>query len=110
MLRKSKTPNLHIELFERHPANPILTAQDWPYPAHTAFNAGACQVGDETVLRVGVEVFPRTSHLTVARSNNGVTNWQIDKQPSFAADPANHSEEAWGVEDPRLTWAEERQE
>ena len=41
---------LYPELFHRHPANPILTAQDWPYPAHTVFNAGACQVGDETVL------------------------------------------------------------
>ncbi len=33
-----------LELFHRHADNPILTAQDWPYPAHTVFNAGACQV------------------------------------------------------------------
>ena len=50
------------------------------------------------------------SHLTVARSNDGVSNWQIDSKPTFAPDPANHSEEAWGVEDPRLTWVEERKE
>ena len=31
---------MYTELFERDVANPILTAQDWPYPAHTVFNAG----------------------------------------------------------------------
>ena len=43
MLRESKTPSLYTELFHRHPDNPILTAQDWPYPAHTVFNAGAAR-------------------------------------------------------------------
>ena len=35
-------PLLHLypDLFRRHGANPILTARDWPYPAHTVFNAG----------------------------------------------------------------------
>ncbi len=47
------------------------------------------------------------SHLTVARSNDGISNWQIDSKPSFPPDPENFSEEAWGVEDPRLTWVEE---
>ena len=101
MLRESKTPSLHTELFHRHADNPILTAQDWPYPAHTVFNAGACQVGDETILLVRVEDRRGHSHLTVARSNDGVSNWHIDSKPSFAPDPANFSEEAWGVEDPR---------
>ena len=31
--------SLHYpELFRRLDANPILTAQDWPYPAHRVFN------------------------------------------------------------------------
>ena len=110
MLLESKAPNLYVELFNRHPDNPILTAQDWPYPAHTVFNAGACQVGNETVLLVRVEDRRGHSHLTVARSSDGISNWQIDSKPSFAPDPANFSEEAWGVEDPRLTWVEERKE
>ena len=88
--------------------NPILTARDWPYPAHTVFNAGACQLGEETVLLVRVEDRRGHSHLTVARSNDGVSNWRIDAKPSFAADPANYPEEAWGVEDARLTWVEDR--
>ena len=110
MLRESKTPSPYAELFQRHAANPILTARDWPYPAHTVFNAGACQVGDETVLLVRVEDRRGHSHLTVARSNDGVSNWQIDSKPSFAPDTAKYPEEAWGVEDPRLTWVEDRKE
>jgi predicted GH43/DUF377 family glycosyl hydrolase len=110
MHRESKPPSLHTALFNRHGANPILTARDWPYPAHTVFNAGACQVGDETVLLVRVEDRRGHSHLTVARSNDGVSNWHIDSTPSFAPDPKNHTEEAWGVEDPRLTWVQERNE
>jgi predicted GH43/DUF377 family glycosyl hydrolase len=110
MLRESKPPSLFPELFRRHPANPILTARDWPYPAHTVFNAGSCQVGDETVLLVRVEDRRGHSHLTVARSNDGVSNWHIDSAPSFAPDPLDYPEEAWGVEDPRLTYVEERGE
>src|SRR6516164_5206668 len=110
MHRESKTPSLYPELFRRHSANPILTAQHWPYPAHTVFNAGACQVGDETVLLVRVEDRRGHSHLTVARSYDGLSNWRIDRKPSFAPDPANRPEEAWGMEDPRLTWVEDREE
>jgi predicted GH43/DUF377 family glycosyl hydrolase len=98
------------ELFRRHPANPILTAQDWPYPANSVFNAGACQVNEETILLVRVEDYRGHSHLTVARSLDGVSNWRIDSEPSMAPDLVNFSEEAWGIEDPRLTWVPERQE
>jgi len=31
------------QLFHRHASNPILTAADWPYPAHTVFNAGLAE-------------------------------------------------------------------
>ena len=105
---ESKKPSLYTELFQRCPDNPILTAQDWPYPAHTVFNAGACQAGDETILLVRVEDRRGHSHLTVARSNDGVSNWEIDTKPSFAPAPEDFPEEAWGVEDPRLTWMADR--
>ncbi len=108
MRRESKVPSLHLELFHRDPANPILTAQDWPYPAHSVFNAGACQSGDETILLVRVEDRRGHSHLCVARSNDGISDWHIDSAPSFAPDPKNFPEEAWGIEDPRVTWVEER--
>ena len=38
------------ELFRRHDANPILTAAQWPYPAHTVFNPGATLLHDGTTL------------------------------------------------------------
>src|SRR5438132_11255612 len=110
MLREVKSQTAYTELFHRHPENPILTAQDWPYPAHTVFNAGACQVKGETILLVRVEDRRGHSHLTVARSRDGVSDWRIDPKPSFAPDPANFSEEQWGVEAPRLTWVEGRQD
>jgi predicted GH43/DUF377 family glycosyl hydrolase len=110
MLVEAKLPTLYTDLFRRHPDNPILTSHDWPYPAHTIFNAGACQVGDETVLLVRVEDRRGHSHLTVARSSDGVSNWQIDAKPSFPPDPAHFPEETWGVEDARLTWVADRQE
>ena len=104
MPREETMPRPHAELFHRYAGNPILTARDWPYRVNTVFNAGACQLGDETVLLVRVEDRRGHSHLTVARSNDGVSNWQIDSKPSFAPDPTNHPEEAWGVEDARVTW------
>ncbi|ADB16377.1 glycosidase PH1107-related protein [Pirellula staleyi DSM 6068] len=107
---ESTQPQLYPELFRRYSGNPILTAQDWPYPAHSVFNAGACQIGNETLLLVRVEDRRGHSHLTVARSYDGIGQWRIDPKPSFPADPLNFREEEWGVEDPRITWVEERQE
>src|SRR4030042_7179093 len=101
MRRESRALNRYAELFHRHGDKPIVTAGDWLYPAHTVFNAGACQLGEETILLVRVEDRRGHSHLTVARSNDGASNWRIDAKPSFAPDSANHSEEAWGVEDAR---------
>ncbi|MEN6449812.1 MAG: glycosidase, partial [Thermoguttaceae bacterium] len=106
--RESRTAGPFGELFRRHGENPILTIHDWPYRANTVFNAGACQVGEQTVLLVRVEDRRGHSHLTVARSRDGVSDWQIDGEPTFAADPENRPEEEWGVEDARVTWVEDR--
>ncbi|MFA8018407.1 glycosidase [Bremerella cremea] len=110
MTESSPRSNTYEELFQRSPNNPILTAKDWPYPAHSVFNAGACMVGNDTLLLVRVEDRRGHSHLTVARSQDGFTNWQIDPQPSFAPATKEFPEEAWGIEDPRLTWMEEYKE
>jgi len=93
------------ELFTRHPANPILSAADWPYQANTVFNPGAVMLPTgETLLLARVEDRRGISHLTAARSANGIDNWRIDPKPTFAPDPEGHPEELWGVEDPRITW------
>ncbi|MBX5464046.1 MAG: glycosidase [Clostridia bacterium] len=98
--------SLPAELFHRHPANPILTVQQWPYPANAVFNPAAARVGPETLLVVRVEDRRGFSHLTVARSRDGVDGWRIDPQPTLLPDPA-HREERWGLEDPRLVWLDE---
>jgi len=98
------------ELFKRHPANPILSVENWPYRANSVFNAAATEFGGKTLLLVRVEDFRGISHFTAARSDDGVSNWQIDSEPTLRADPAGHPEELWGIEDPRITWLEELKE
>lgn len=95
-------------LFYRHPTNPILTASDWPYPAHTVFNPGAIRLADGTTLLLcRVEDRRGHSHLCAARSKNGIDGWVIDAEPTLSADPINFPEEIWGIEDPRITHFEE---
>ena len=100
--------NASGELFHRHAGNPIITACDLPYAANTVFNAGAIQVEDETVLLMRVEDRRGISHLTVARSRDGISHWQIDSQPTLLPCPDTYPEEIWGIEDPRITYLEEQ--
>jgi predicted GH43/DUF377 family glycosyl hydrolase len=98
------------DLFRRHPANPLITVADLPYRANAAFNPGAAKVGDDTVLLVRVEDMRGISHLVVARSRDGVSDWRFDPGPLLEAQPALNPEEVWGCEDPRLTWLPELDE
>jgi predicted GH43/DUF377 family glycosyl hydrolase len=94
------------ELFTRHPDNPLLTAADWPIPVNAVFNPAAVDVGGETVLLARVEALTGISHLTVARSANGVGGWRIDAEP-FLAPAEGVESEQWGFEDARTVWVEE---
>jgi predicted GH43/DUF377 family glycosyl hydrolase len=96
-------------LFVRHPANPILTVDQLPYPANTVFNPGAATVDGETVLLLRVEDLRGISVLHVARSDDGVGDWRMDEKPLLTPDPA-HPEEVWGCEDPRLVYLPEQEE
>jgi predicted GH43/DUF377 family glycosyl hydrolase len=87
-----------------------LTAADWPYPVHSVFNPGATILPDGTTLLLcRVEDRRGLSHLSVARSTNGVDGWQIDSQPTLPPDPVNFPEELWGIEDARITYLPELQ-
>jgi len=97
---------IEAELFHRHGGNPILSAEDWPYPVNAVFNPAAAAVDDQTVLLARVEDRRGISHLAVARSANGVDSWTIDPQPLLAPDDAVASE-LWGFEDPRIVWIDE---
>lgn len=95
-------------MFKRHPANPILTIESWPYSISTVFNAGATRLEDGTTLLLcRVEDRRGMSHLCVAKSNNGMDGWNIDPSPTLAPDPDGFPEEMWGIEDPRITFVPE---
>ena len=96
-------------LFERYAHNPILSPEDWPYPVNAVFNPGAARINNSTLLLVRVEDMRGFSHLTVARSEDGLTNWKIDDRPTLEPN-SNIREEMWGVEDPRIVWLEEQRQ
>ena len=104
MTRHGAAPD--SELFVRFGGNPLLTGQRWPYPVNAVLNPGAALVDGRTVLVCRVEDRRGISHLTVARSADGVSNWVVDAAPLLAPSPG-HPEEAWGVEDPRVTRIDE---
>jgi predicted GH43/DUF377 family glycosyl hydrolase len=94
------------ELFTRAAENPVLTAGDWPYQMNSVFNPSAALYNDETILLCRVEDRRGISHLTVARSADGRTNWRVDPKPLIADDPTDTTS-CWGAEDARITYIEE---
>lgn len=108
MTELSRQQKAH-ELFKRYNGNPILTPQIWPYPTNAVFNPAAVKLNTETLLLVRVEDMRGFSHLTVARSPDGFTSWEIDPKPTLEADINSH-EEKWGLEDPRIIWLEEQKQ
>lgn len=102
-------PNARFnELFRRDEGNPILTAADWPYLVNSVFNPGATRLPDgQTLLLARVEDRTGLSHLNAARSQDGITDWNIDTRPTFLPDPSGFPEELWGVEDPRVVYLPE---
>ncbi|MCX6833998.1 MAG: glycosidase [candidate division Zixibacteria bacterium] len=100
--------NSHPKLLQRHQLNPILTAANWPYPVNSVFNPGATLLADGTTLLLcRVEDRRGQSHLSAARSANGVDGWRIDPQPTLMPDPEHFPEEISGIEDPRITYVPE---
>jgi predicted GH43/DUF377 family glycosyl hydrolase len=96
------------ELFIRYKSNPIITAADWHYPINSVFNPGAVRLQDGTTLLLcRVETRTGQSHLTAARSANGIDGWVVDSEPTMLPDPKNYPEEVWGIEDPRITYIPE---
>lgn len=98
----------HDILLHRHPQNPILTAADWPYTVNTVFNPGATRLQNgETLLLCRVENCSGHSHLTVARSANGVDGWRITTAPALPPADCHIPEEELGAEDSRITYVPE---
>jgi predicted GH43/DUF377 family glycosyl hydrolase len=102
----SSSGEISNDLFRRYRGNPLLTPDRWPYAINAVLNAGAAEVEGATVLLCRVEDRRGISHLTVARSQNGFSNWLVDETPLLEPGPGI-LHETWGVEDPRLTWMPE---
>lgn len=98
--------NTFKEIFHRYPYNPILMAKDWPYPVNVVLNPAATMFNGKVLLLARVEDRRGFSHLTKAISDDGISNWIIDKNPTLSPNPVN-PEEAWGIEDPRITYINE---
>ena len=95
-------------LLQRHGANPILTAADWPHTVNSVFNPGAVRLRDGTTLLLcRVEDRRGISCLWAVRSDNGIDGWRIEPEPALLPDPEHHPEELWGIEDPRIVWLDE---
>ncbi len=105
----AQNPTEKSELLKRWPGNPILTVQHWPYPVNSVFNPGAVRLvgSGEVLLLVRVEDRRGLSHLTVARSSDGIHNWVIEPTPALMPRQPEYPEELWGVEDSRVTWVPE---
>lgn len=94
------------ELFVREKRNPLITARDLPYQANAVFNAAAVDLGDEVLLLLRVESCSGRSHLIVARSKDGVTDWRVNDRALLHPAEGQPYEEN-GVEDCRITWMED---
>ncbi len=90
--------------FERFYKNPIIKRSDIPYSCNSVFNAAACMFKNEYLLLLRIEDLEGISHLTIARSKDGI-NFTVDKQPWITPshDPGYELYERYGVEDPRIT-------
>lgn len=91
MLHASIGPLSSSPVMQRHPANPILSARDVPYPAELIFNAGVTRYQGRYVMifrndynvraGLGSKGLPDTN-LGLAFSDNGI-DWEIQPRPVF---------------------------
>ncbi len=98
------------ELFVREPTNPILKAADMPIPCKAVCNPAAALLNNEVLLLLRVIDLADKSHLFVARSSDGIGNWQVEPTPLLSPDQDAGWYDNWGCEDARITYVEERAE
>ena len=97
-------------LFVRHPANPILTPADMPIACKSVCNPAAVLIEDTVLLLLRVIDNNDKSHLFVARSSDGIGNWEIEPTPLLSPNNSAEWYDNHGCEDPRLTYMEDTQE
>jgi len=97
----------HVDIIQRHPDNPILTPADVPYPVETVHNAAVASYQGRTILLFRSHLRNGRSILGLAESEDG---FHFTVRPTPFMVPATEGPfaeyEAFGVEDPRITFIE----
>ena len=100
--------NVALDVVKRWEGNPILSAEDIPFPCNTVFNAGAVKVDNEYILLLRVEDLRGHSVLALACSEDGF-HFTVHDEPVMI--PAQEGQfaiyEHKGIEDPRITKIED---
>lgn len=94
-----------MPIVKRYEKNPILTADDVPYPVATVHNAGVCKYQDKYMMIFRSHLHNGRSILGLAESPDGF-HFSVSKEPFMvpAADGIFGIYEEYGVEDPRITF------
>ncbi len=91
-------------IFHRCPSNPILTVEDLPLRAEAVLNPGATEQDGRVVLLLRVEDMTGRSGIYTARSDDGISNWEVDPDPLLPYGCPDCRYEQWGCEDARVVW------
>ena len=96
------------DLIRRWGGNPILTAEDMPFPCTALHNAGAVLFEGQHLLMLRVEDMTGKSFFILARSENGF-QFVVDDQPAMLPSKTEPfaSNEALGIQDARITKIED---
>ena len=93
------------DMLHRWEGNPLITADDVPFPCHTVFNGAPVKVGDEYLILLRVEGREGHSIFALARSDDG---YRFEVEPEPVMTPASEgpfkTAEQHGIEDPRVTY------
>ncbi len=95
--------------FYRSDKNPILTVADMPFSAAAVLNPGATLQDDKVVLLLRVEDYSGRSNIHVARSDDGIANWEVEAEPILRSGHTDHGYESWGCEDARVVYLPNQQ-
>lgn len=99
-----------MSLFTRAPSNPIIRPGDVPAPCMAVCNPGAHLEGDDVVLLLRVIDPDNHSHIWVARSRDGASDWRYNPAPLLGPSVSTAWYETEGAEDARVVWSPERGE
>jgi predicted GH43/DUF377 family glycosyl hydrolase len=94
-------------IFHREKQNPIVSALDLPYDAAAVFNPAVTEHDGGVCLLMRVEDMNGFSNIYAAFSPNGVDDWQFEQEPFLQYGLPENRYEAWGCEDPRITYVAE---